>query len=146
MFSSPILLDEFTALPLVHVPYRPVALLPLSPPLLYRHRRTYFDQAMAVWIVTCSRRAGAAVFSAGASHQLRDSTRRGLWLYPPRGPKTPPVMYPVYLLAQAALPLTITFALGWQPNGSACVEGKLESRLKMRSLCESIFFPVVTVW
>lgn len=64
-------------------------------------------------IVTFSKRAGAAVFSAGASHQLRDSTRRGLWLYPPRGPKTPPLTYPIYFLAQAALPIATAAFLRW---------------------------------
>ncbi|CBJ32551.1 conserved unknown protein [Ectocarpus siliculosus] len=46
--------------------------------------------AFAVAALTRNARAAVCVFSAGATHQLRDSTRRGLWLYPPRGPKTPP--------------------------------------------------------
>lgn len=66
-----------------------------------------------VGIVTFSVRAGAAVFSAGASHQLRDSIRRGLWLYPPRGLETPPLTYPIYFVAQAALPLATTAFLRW---------------------------------
>ncbi|CAM9582329.1 unnamed protein product, partial [Discosporangium mesarthrocarpum] len=46
------------------------------------------------------------VFS-GASHQLRDATRRGLWMWPPHGPSTAPLPYPVYLLAQAVLPVAV---------------------------------------
>lgn len=69
--------------------------------------------AAMVGIVTFSVRAGAAVFSAGASHQLRDSIRRGLWLYPPRGLETPPLTYPIYFVAQAALPLATTAFLRW---------------------------------
>ncbi|CAM9501728.1 unnamed protein product, partial [Ectocarpus fasciculatus] len=61
--------------------------------------------------LTHNARAAVCVFSAGATHQLRDSTRRGLWLYPPRGPKTPPVSYPIYLLAQALLPLLVALCL-----------------------------------
>ncbi|CAN0491457.1 unnamed protein product, partial [Scytosiphon promiscuus] len=70
-----------------------------------------FVAALVTSALTHNKRAAAAVFSAGASHQLRDATRRGLWLYPPRGPKTPPLGYPVYLLAQALLPLVLALYL-----------------------------------
>lgn len=76
-------------------------------------------KALVTSILTYNRRAAAAVFSAGASHQLRDATRRGLWLYPPRGPKTPPLRYPVYLLAQALLPLVVALYLRWD-IGAGC--------------------------
>ncbi|CAM9877347.1 unnamed protein product, partial [Ectocarpus fasciculatus] len=74
--------------------------------------------ALAVAALTHNARAAFCVFSAGATHQLRDSTRRGLWLYPPRGPKTPPVSYPIYLLAQALLPLLVALCLrsGYGPR------------------------------
>ncbi|CAM9617294.1 unnamed protein product [Laminaria digitata] len=78
-----------------------------------------FVAALVTSILTYNRRAAAAVFSAGASHQLRDATRRGLWLYPPRGPKTPPLRYPVYLLAQALLPLVVALYLRWD-IGAGC--------------------------
>lgn len=61
--------------------------------------------------LTRNARAAASVFSAGLSHQLRDATRRGLWLYPPRGPTTRPLVYPAYLLAQAVLPLVVALSL-----------------------------------
>lgn len=61
--------------------------------------------------LTHNARAGASIFTAGASHQLRDATRRGMWLYPPRGPKTPPLGYPIYLLAQVLLPLSVALWL-----------------------------------
>ncbi|CAM9419998.1 unnamed protein product [Pylaiella littoralis] len=67
--------------------------------------------ALAMAALTRNARAGASVFTAGASHQLRDATRRGLWLYPPRGPKTPPLNYPIYLLAQVLLPLSAVLCL-----------------------------------
>ncbi|CAM9693075.1 unnamed protein product [Ectocarpus sp. 12 AP-2014] len=75
--------------------------------------------AFAVAALTRNARAAVCVFSAGATHQLRDSTRRGLWLYPPRGPKTPPVSYPIYLLAQALLPLLVAMCLQ-SGHGSRC--------------------------
>ena len=74
---------------------------------------------MVTSVLTHNRRAAVAVFSAGASHQLRDATRRGLWLYPPRGPKTPLLGYAVYLLAQALLPLVVALHLRWNV-GSGC--------------------------
>lgn len=83
------------------------------PYLLSVSRLTILDRmkALAVAALTHNARAAVCVFSAGATHQLRDSTRRGLWLYPPRGPKTPPVSYPIYLLAQALLPLLVAICL-----------------------------------
>lgn len=76
-------------------------------------------KALVTSALTHNKRAAAAVFSAGASHQLRDATRRGLWLYPPRGPQTPPLGYPVYLLAQALLPLVVALYLRWD-IGAGC--------------------------
>lgn len=78
-------------------------------------------KALATAALTHNARAAASALSAGLSHQLRDATRRGLWLYPPGGPETPPLGYPVYLLAQALLPLLGAYCLlllRWWRGGS----------------------------
>ncbi|CAM9941008.1 unnamed protein product [Ascophyllum nodosum] len=62
-------------------------------------------------VLTHNKRVAASVLLAGASHQLRDATRRGLWLYAPRGPKTQPLGYPLYLLVQALLPIAVALCL-----------------------------------
>ncbi|CAM9339258.1 unnamed protein product [Choristocarpus tenellus] len=67
--------------------------------------------AMVLWGLTLNTRAAFATISSGASHQLRDSTRRGLWLWPPDGPSTAPVPYLVYILAQGILPLVLAVGL-----------------------------------
>lgn len=69
-------------------------------------------KALVVAALSHNARAAGSVFSAGLSHQLRDATRRGLWMYPPRGPTTPPLGYPVYLAAQALQPLLVALCLG----------------------------------
>ncbi|CAM9377038.1 unnamed protein product, partial [Phaeothamnion confervicola] len=65
--------------------------------------------AAAAALALGSTRAGVMVFSAVLSHQLRDATRRGLWLWP--GRSTPPLPYPLYLAALAILPLAVGAAL-----------------------------------
>lgn len=87
------------------------------------------SQAVSVLCFTYSCRATTAAFCAGASHQLRDATRRGLWLSPPQGPKTPPLTYPAYLVGQAILPL----AMSWCHR---CVDGTSWSRVD-RDRCVS---------
>ncbi|CAM9842875.1 unnamed protein product, partial [Hapterophycus canaliculatus] len=67
--------------------------------------------ALVTAALTHSARVAVAAFVSGASHQLRDATRRGLWMYPPRGPKTPPLSYPIYLVAQMVLPLLASLCL-----------------------------------
>lgn len=87
-------------------------------------------KALVVAALTHNARAAASVFSAGLSHQLRDATRRGLWLYPPRGPTTPPLGYPVYLVAQALLPLLVVLCLraGFVSRcRKRCVRGELHA-------------------
>lgn len=87
-------------------------------------------QALVTFGLTYSRRAAVAVFSAGASHQLRDATRRGLWLAPPGGPKTPPLKYSVYLLAQTGLPLLLSLFLHGEKSRSQRRVGDLESAMR----------------
>ncbi|CAM9177685.1 unnamed protein product [Scytosiphon promiscuus] len=78
-----------------------------------------FVLALATAALTHNARAAVASFVAGSSHQLRDATRRGLWMYPPRGPKTPPLPYAVYLLAQMLLPVFASLCLR-SGLGSSC--------------------------
>ena len=89
------------------------------------------SKAFIVAALTHNARAAVSVFSAGLSHQLRDATRRGLWLYPPRGPKTPPLGYPVYLAAQALLPLMVALCLraGFVSRSGSFVRGETSAAL-----------------
>lgn len=88
-------------------------------------------KAFIVAALTHNARAAVSVFSAGLSHQLRDATRRGLWLYPPRGPKTPPLGYLVYLAAQALLPLMVALCLraGFVSRSDSFVRGETSAAL-----------------
>lgn len=103
--------------------------LPPPPPTRWTSPLLFIQpiKALALAALTHNARAGASIFTAGSSHQLRDATRRGLWLYPPRGPKTPPLGYPVYLLAQVLLPLSMALCLrcGAMPRCRRGVRGEV---------------------
>jgi hypothetical protein len=92
-------------------------------------------QALLAFIATNSR-LGLLAFISTLSHQLRDSTRRGLWLWP--FPHTPPLPYSLYLLLLALLPLTTLLLLeriNWSggSNGSLCSHESVSS-LQERTL------------
>ena len=64
-------------------------------------------------------RSAALVFASTLSHQMRDATRRGLWLWPLSAGKagkslfTPPIPYPLYIAALAGLAPGVASALRW---------------------------------
>lgn len=118
--------------------YRVHAVTPSFP--IFCPPAAHIVQALAVFVLAHNRRTAISVFLAGASHQLRDATRRGLWLYPPRGPMTSPLGQPVYLLAQALLPAAVALYLRWAASAGCdhCIPSEEEFGQSSWEGCNSV--------
>lgn len=82
------------------------------------------------------RRFGLVMFACLLSHQLRDSIRRGLWLYP--FPSTNPVPYFVYLICLVMIPVMVQFI----QHRNQCLFFNLVSRNCSSSRLKSCLLPI----
>lgn len=66
-----------------------------------------------IWVIPWMYQLGWILVAAVTSHHIRDSNRRGFWLWP--FGSTPPTPYLVYLLSQMLLPYGISFLMKQLP-------------------------------